>query len=114
MSHIYEAACTIASPASAAAIATIVTAASPRAEIREIGVFAATAVAGEVGLGRPAAAGVGALTGSLVQPLDSGDVAGAAPLAFGGPNPRLGPPTPGPPAGARCPIHLASARRARG
>jgi hypothetical protein len=84
MSHVYEIAAKITTNAGAAAIGTIVTAASPRAEIREIGCFTTTAVAGEIGLGRPAANPTGALTGGItVLPTDSADAAGATIL---GPN----------------------------
>jgi hypothetical protein len=80
MSHLYEVGLAKTTTNAAGPIVTLVTAASPRAEIREIGVFATTAVAGEVGLGRPAAVGVGALTGSLGQALDAADVAAASTL----------------------------------
>jgi hypothetical protein len=85
MAHLYECAVTKTTGAAAGPIATLVSAASPRAEIREIGVFLTTAVAAEVGTGRPAAAGVGTLTGNLIQALDSADVAGVHTLttAFG-------------------------------
>jgi hypothetical protein len=82
VSHIYEAGVT-AALTTATAIATVLTGSSPRAEIREIGVFAATAAAGEVGLGRPAANGTGAGTGTLVQAGDPADAAGVTTLVPG-------------------------------
>lgn len=66
--------------AAAGPIETLVTAAGSRAKIEEIGVFATTAVAGEVGLGRPAANGAGTLTGTLGQALDPADAASVTTL----------------------------------
>lgn len=80
MSHLYEVAVTKTTGAAAGPVATLLTASAPRAEIREIGVFATTSVAGEIGLGRPAAAGSGAATGSLAQALDAADSAAASTL----------------------------------
>ena len=81
MSHIYEAAVTLATGALAEHIATIFPA-TPRAEIREIGIFVGSAAAGEVGLGRPAAAAAGTIAGGVtVQPGDPADAAGATILA---------------------------------
>ena len=57
-----------------------VTASGSRAIIREIGISATTAVAGEVGIGKPAAAGVGTLTGTLGQALDQADTAAVTEL----------------------------------
>jgi hypothetical protein len=74
-------------------IAALVTASGSRAVVREIGVSVATVGASsapEVGLGRPAAAGTGTLTGTLGQALDSADVASLTTLTttnFGTANP---------------------------
>jgi hypothetical protein len=74
VAHLYEVALSHTTSTAAAHIATVVTAAGARAEIREIGVFATTAAAGEVCLGRPAAAGTGTLsTTALGQALDAAD-----------------------------------------
>jgi hypothetical protein len=75
MGNRYEVGLTKTTTAAAGPITTLVTAAGSRAVIREIGIFATTAVAGEIGIGRPAAVGSGALTGTLGQALDSSDVA---------------------------------------
>lgn len=58
--YLFEASASSATSAAAGPIATILAAAAPARlpEIREIGVFASTAVAGTVGLGKPAAAGI--------------------------------------------------------
>lgn len=81
MARYYETTVQKTTGAAAGPIATLLTAATPgRIEIREIGVFATTAVAGEVGTGRPAAAGSGAATGNLGQATDPNDVAGTATL----------------------------------
>jgi hypothetical protein len=81
MAHVYEAGTFKTTGAAAGPITTLVTTSGERAEVKEIGIFATTAVAGEVGLGRPAAAGVGAATGTTGQATDSADVAGSAILA---------------------------------
>ena len=75
MGNRYEVGLTKTTTAAAGPITTLLTAAGSRAVIREIGIFATTAVAGEVGIGRPAAVGTGAATGTLGQSLDSADVA---------------------------------------
>jgi hypothetical protein len=76
MGNRYEIGLSHATPGSAAApIVTLVTASGSRAVIREIGIFNVSGVAGEVGIGRPAAAGSGTLTGTLGQALDSADTA---------------------------------------
>jgi len=80
VSHLYEVGLSKTTGAAAGPVVTLLTASSPRAEIREIGIFAVTAVAGEVGLGRPAAAGAGAATGQLGQALDAADAAAASTL----------------------------------
>jgi hypothetical protein len=80
VTHLYQAGVSKTTGAAAGPIATLVTASSPRAEIVEIGVFATTAVASTVQLGRPAAAGTGGLTGQLGQAMDPNDVAGASTL----------------------------------
>jgi hypothetical protein len=81
MGNRYEIALSKTTGAVAGPIVTLLTAAGSRAVIREIGIFSTTAVAGEIGLGRPAAAGVGAATGTLGQALDSADVAALTTLA---------------------------------
>lgn len=75
MGNRYEVGLSKTTGAAAGPITTLVTASGSRAVVREIGVFATTAVAGEIGIGRPAAAGSGTLTGTLGQALDSADVA---------------------------------------
>jgi hypothetical protein len=82
----YEVSCNIATAGAAAAIATITTAAGQQARILEIGVSSGTATAAEIGLGVPAAVGVGALTGPVFQPLDPSDVAGVTTLVNGSTN----------------------------
>jgi hypothetical protein len=86
----YEVGLSRTTTAAAGMIAALVTASSSRAVIREIGVFANTAVAGEVGLGRPAAVGSGTLTGTVGQAMDSADTAAVTTLTttnFGTSNP---------------------------
>jgi len=85
MAHVYEAGVAHTTGAAAGHVATVVTTAAERVEIMEIGVFATTAVAGEVGLGRPAAIGTGTTGGQLGVAMDSADVAATASLtgAFG-------------------------------
>ena len=80
MGNRYEIGLSKTTTAAAGPIVTLVTAAGSRAVIREIGIFATTAVAGEVGVGRPAAAGAGTLTGTLGQALDSADTAAVTEL----------------------------------
>ena len=87
MPGVYEVGINIAGPAAAAgAIATITTAAGQQARVREIGITNLTATAVEVGLGIPAAVGVGALTGPVFQALDPSDVAGVTTLVNGATN----------------------------
>ena len=79
--HIYEAATTKTTGAAAGIIATIVpgalTAATTRMpDIREIGIFNVSGVLAEVGIGIPAAAGTGTVTGVTVQALNQLDPAG--------------------------------------
>ena len=85
MGNFYEAGVAHTTGAAAGHIATLVTAAGSRAVIREIGVFATTAVAGEIALGRPAAVGTGTVGGQLGQALDFADTAALTTLtgAFG-------------------------------
>jgi hypothetical protein len=80
MSHLFEIGLQKTTGAAAGPVVTLLTAAGQRAEVREIGVFATTAVAGEVGLGRPAAAGSGAATGTLGQALEFADTASVTTL----------------------------------
>lgn len=76
MSKVYEVSLAHTTSTAAAHIATVVTASTSRVEVREIGVFATTAAAGEVGLGRPAAVGTGGVaTTALGQAMDSADTA---------------------------------------
>lgn len=56
-------------------ITTLLTASGSRAVVREVGIFMANAVACTVGLGKPAANGSGAATGTLGQAEDWADVA---------------------------------------
>jgi hypothetical protein len=78
MARIYEAAAQKVSAASASQILSVITG-SRRASILELGIFAVTAVAGEIGLGR--ATGTGATpTSVLVQAMDSADEAGTSNL----------------------------------
>lgn len=77
--HIYEAGWSIASTGAVAqAIGEIIPAtlaAGKRPpEIREIGIFLNTAVAAQIGLGRPAAIGITPATQKTVQAMDSMDV----------------------------------------
>jgi hypothetical protein len=90
MGNRYEVGLQRTTTAAAGMIATLVTAAGSRAVVREIGVFATTAVAGEIGIGRPAAVGSGTLTGTVGQALDSADTAAVTTLTttnFGTSNP---------------------------
>jgi hypothetical protein len=78
MARIYEAAAQKISAASASQILSVITG-SRRASILELGIFAVTAVAGEIGLGR--ATGTGATpTSVLVQAMDTADEAGTSNL----------------------------------
>lgn len=80
MSHLYEVGLTKTTTAGPVPIMTILPG-TPRAEIREIGIFiSANGGASEIGLGRPAAVGTGAATGSLGQALDSSDAAAGTTL----------------------------------
>lgn len=85
MAHLYEAGVAHTTGAAAGHVATLVTTSAERVEIVEIGVFATTAAAGEVGLGRPAAIGVGATGGQVGVAMDFADVAATAAVtgAFG-------------------------------
>jgi hypothetical protein len=75
VARIYEAGVTKTTGAAAGPIVTIATG-TRRCEVLELGIFATTAVAGEVGTGRPANTPAGALTGTLVQAGDGSDEAG--------------------------------------
>lgn len=72
---LYEASLSKTTGAAAGPIAVVVAGASPvrLPEIREIGIFATTAVAGLVELGKPAAAGVTATTSETVQRMNPMD-----------------------------------------
>lgn len=71
MARIYEAGATKTSAASASQILSIITG-TRRASILELGIFATTAVAGEIGLGRATGTGVTA-TSTLLQAMDAAD-----------------------------------------
>lgn len=75
MGNCYEVGLSKTTGTAAGPITTLLTPSGTRAVVREIGVFATTAVAGEVGLGKPAANGSGAATGTLGQACDWADVA---------------------------------------
>lgn len=77
MTQLYSVGLQKVTGAAAGPIATFLAGSATRPDIREIGVFVASAPATgpTVGLGRPAAAGAGAATGSLGQALDPADPA---------------------------------------
>lgn len=78
MARVYEAGAQKVSAASASQILSLITG-TRRASILEFGVFAVTAVAGEIGLGR--ATGTGSTPTSVtVQAMDSADEAGTSSL----------------------------------
>jgi hypothetical protein len=79
--QLYEVGLTKTTAAAAGPIVTLLTSATARPDIREIGIFIApTAAAATIGLGRPAAAGTGTATGTLGQALDAGDPAATCTL----------------------------------
>jgi hypothetical protein len=74
MTQLYEAGVTKTTTAAAGPIVTLLAPSTARPDIREIGIFIApTAAAAIVGLGRPAAVGAGAATGTLGQAMDAAD-----------------------------------------
>jgi len=75
MGNRYEVGLQKTTGAAAGPIVTILTASGSRAVLRELGVSATTAVAGEIGIGKPAANGSGTATGQLGQAIDTADVA---------------------------------------
>lgn len=75
MPRIYEAGVQKTTGAAAGPIITVATG-TRRCSVLELGIFATTAVAGEVGTGRPGNTPAGALTGTLVQAGDPADEAG--------------------------------------
>ena len=83
--HLYEIALQKTTTAAAGPICTIVPAALGAGiripDIREIWVINQSGAVAEVGLGIPAAAGTGAITGATVQPLNQRDPAGHTQLA---------------------------------
>lgn len=83
--HIYELGLTKTTGAAAGPIVTIIPAALsstvPMPDIREIGVFNVSGVAAEVGIGVPAAAGSGTVTGGTVQDLTQTLPAGSTQMA---------------------------------
>jgi hypothetical protein len=80
MGNKYEAGAQCITTAAATDIATILTAAGSRAIIREVGISAVTAVAGEVGIGYPAANGATSAGAVLGQALDKADTASVTSL----------------------------------
>jgi hypothetical protein len=80
MGNRYEVSLQKTTGAAAGPIVTLLTGSGSRVVLRELGIFATTAVAGEIGLGKPAANGAGTATGTLGQPIDSADVAGLTTL----------------------------------
>lgn len=83
--HVYELGLSKTTGAAAGPVVTIVPAALASGvrmpDIREIGIFSVSGVAAEVGLGVPAAAGTGAVTGGTVQALSALDPAGHTQVA---------------------------------
>lgn len=79
MTQLYEASGSITTGAAAGPIAAFIASASSKPDIREIGIFAATAVSGTVVLGRPAA-NVTTTTTMLGQALDPSDPAATCSL----------------------------------
>ena len=77
MTQLYKVALQKTTGAAAGPIYTFLAGSGTRPDIREIGIFVASAPATgpTIGIGRPAAAGTGAATGSLGQALDSADPA---------------------------------------
>jgi hypothetical protein len=75
MTHLYQAGISKTSLASASAVVSLLTPSAVRAEVVEIGIFTTTAVAGEVGLGRPASVGATPTTQQLGVAMDFADVA---------------------------------------
>jgi len=86
VARLYEAGILTAAAGAAGPVATVAAGAAA-CEIRELSVVNSSNAtrAGNIQVGRPAAAGTGTLTGSAVQPLDPSDVTGLAMLvtAFG-------------------------------
>lgn len=80
MTQLYEAGVTKTTGAAAGPIATLLGPSSLRLDIREIGIFVSSAVASTIGIGRPAAVGAGAATGTLGQALDLADGASLSTL----------------------------------
>jgi hypothetical protein len=73
MTQLYEAGVTKTTAAAAGPIVTLLAGAASRPDIREIGIFVSSAVAATIGIGRPAAVGAGAATGTLGQATDQAD-----------------------------------------
>lgn len=84
MAKTYNAGVTKTTSAAAGPIVTLAPG-SRRVSILEIGIFATTAVASNIGIGRPSNTPAGTLTGTLVQAEDPADEAGTITLttAFG-------------------------------
>jgi hypothetical protein len=82
VTQLYESGVQKVTGAAAGPIATLLTPSTSRPDIREIGVFVSSAPATgpTIGIGRPAAIGVGAGTGALGQATDVGDPAGTCTL----------------------------------
>jgi hypothetical protein len=79
MTQLYEASGTVTTGAAAGPIAAFIASASAKPDLREIGLFAATAVSGTILIGRPAA-NVTTTTTMLGQALDPGDPAATCSL----------------------------------
>lgn len=82
MTQLYEAALQKVTGAAAGPIATLLTTAGSRPDIREIGIFVSSAPATgpTIGVGRPAAIGTGVATGVLGQATDHADLAAVCTL----------------------------------
>jgi hypothetical protein len=80
MTQLYEAAIQVAKSAAAGPIATLVASSTSRPDVREIGLFATTAVSGTIGIGRPAAVGVTPTMTPLGQATDQADPAATCAL----------------------------------
>lgn len=82
MTQLYSVGLQKVTGAAAGPIATFLAGSATRPDIREIGVFCASAPATgpSIGLGRPAANGAGAATGTLGQALDPADPAATSTL----------------------------------
>lgn len=82
MTQLYEVALQKVTGAAAGPIVTLLVGATARPDLRELGIFVSSAPATgpTIGVGRPAAVGAGAATGSLGQSTDVNDPAAACTL----------------------------------